>query len=251
MEKILKYSVLRYSPSALAGERINIGIVFSEEATGYHSFYYAQNLSRIKRFDDELDLSVLKDLLQGIEEEVEGDWFDKGFSIDSFVKFYINDYRFDDPQAIIYLDLEETITSLKKAYFRFDYSKAERPDKKADQRIIVNLISAAGLKPLQNRKITGFYDESITFDIITDDYYVKLFDFDDKDIKRCINTAKSWAWNCNHATDKPIFIIYRFSDKDPLKNEEFSIISKIFKETNATFISIDEADEKIFQKRAS
>lgn len=131
MEKILKYSVLRYSPSLLSGERINLGIVFSEETTGYHSFYYAQNLSRIKRFDDELDLSVLKELLMGIEEEVEGDWFDKEFSIDSFVKFYINDYRFDDPQAIIYQDLEETITSLKKAYFRFDYSKAERPDRKS------------------------------------------------------------------------------------------------------------------------
>ena len=66
-----------------------------------------------------------------------------------------------------------------------------------------------------------------------------------------MNTAKSWAWSCSHVKDKPIFIIYRFSDRDPLKTQEFSIISKIFRETNARFISIDDADEKIFQKNAS
>ena len=35
MEKLLKYSVLRYMPSKLSGEKINLGILFSEENTGY------------------------------------------------------------------------------------------------------------------------------------------------------------------------------------------------------------------------
>lgn len=125
MEKVLRYSVLRYSPSLLSGEKINLGIVFSEESTGYHSFYYARNLSRIKSFDDEIDIPVLKDFLVGIEEEVAGDWFSTGFDIDSFIRFYINDYKFDSTQAILYHDLEEMITTLKKTYFRFDFSKQE------------------------------------------------------------------------------------------------------------------------------
>ena len=68
-EKILKYSVLRYSPSMLSGERINLGILFSEESTGYHSFYYTKNFNRLKSFDDDLDKSVVKTLLAGIEKE--------------------------------------------------------------------------------------------------------------------------------------------------------------------------------------
>ena len=251
MEKVLRYSVLRYSPSLLSGEKINLGIVFSEESTGYHSFYYARNLSRINSFDDEIDIPVLKDFLIGIEEEVAGDWFSTGFDIDSFIRFYINDYKFDSTQAILYHDLEEMITTLKKTYFRFDFSKQERPDKKADQRRIVELINAAGLKPRQNRKVFGAYNENITFDIVTDDYYVKLFDFDDKDIRRCINSAKSWAWNCNHTKDKEIFIIYRYSNIDPLRMQEFSIINQIFRETKAIFLSIDDADEQVFRKHIS
>lgn len=31
MEKILKYSVLRYSPSSVSGEKINLGIIFFDE----------------------------------------------------------------------------------------------------------------------------------------------------------------------------------------------------------------------------
>lgn len=35
MEKILKYSVLRYSPSTVAGEKINLGIIFYDMKSGY------------------------------------------------------------------------------------------------------------------------------------------------------------------------------------------------------------------------
>ena len=117
MKKILKFSILKYSPILSSGEEIILGIIFSEEAIGYHSFYYIQDLDHIKFFDDKLDLSILKDLLVGIKEEVDGEWFDKDFNINSFIKFYINDYKFDDLQIIEYQDLEKAIVTLKKIYF--------------------------------------------------------------------------------------------------------------------------------------
>ena len=242
MEKILKYSVLRYSPSTLSGERINLGILFSEESTGMHSFYYTKNLNRIKSFDDELDKTALKELLIGISKEVEGEWNNTGFDIQKFTKYYINDFKFDRIQAITYETIEKIISELQKVYFRFDFEKNDRPSKNDDQKIIANLIKASGKSLRKNQKVVGAFNEDITYDIATDEYYVKIFDFEDKDLNRCINTAKLWAWNCDHENNKKVFIVYRYSDTDPVKSPKFNIIRDIFKETKAQFISIDEAD---------
>ena len=114
MEKVLKYSIFRYSPYLLPGKETVLGILFSEETTGYRSFYYTKDLTQIQFFDDKLDPSILQDLLIGISEEVKEEKFD----IDSFIKFYINDYKFDKPRIITYQDLEETIATIKKAYFK-------------------------------------------------------------------------------------------------------------------------------------
>ena len=35
MEKILKYSVIRYSPSSVSGEKINLGIIFFDETLNW------------------------------------------------------------------------------------------------------------------------------------------------------------------------------------------------------------------------
>ena len=190
----------------------------------------------------------MKLLLSGIEEDVKAK---NELIIQDYIKFYISNFSFDDPIMVDYEDFDMMTDELYKLYFRFDIPKSKRPDKASDQEMISRILRIKGKDFEKNKKIKGMYNEPISYDIVTDDLYIKLFDFDNKDISRLIGPAKMWAWNCNHAKDKPIFIIYRFSDKDPLKTKEFSIISKIFKETNTTFISIDEADEKIFQKRAS
>ena len=249
MEKVLKYSVLRYSPSILAGEKINLGILFSEESVGYHSFYYTHNFGRIKSFDDEINKSVIKEFLLGIEEEISSELHDSYFDIEKYIKYYINDYKFEAPQVIMYDDLDAVIRRLIKVYFRFDFERSERPDRKADQNIIADLIRATGVTLKKKKRIEGAFNEGITFDIATDNYYVKMFDFDEKDLKRCINTAKTWAWNCNHEKEKPIYIVYRYSERDPERSIEFSIIKRIFEETNAKFISMN--DTKLFQKSIS
>ena len=246
MEKVLKYSVLRYSPSAISGEKINLGILFAEESLGYHSFYYTKNLGRVKHFDDGLNPTILKDFLRGIEEEIAGEWNKEDFDIHKFIKYYINEYRFEKPQAIIYDDFKETMNRLVKTYFRFDFSKEERPSRSDDRNIIANLITTSGVKPRKNEKVKGAFSESITYDIATDDYYVKIFDFDNKDLKRCINTAKMWAWNCNHEKNKQVYIVYRYSERDKRNSQEFSIINRIFSETAAQFVSID--DPHVFQE---
>ena len=38
MKKYLKYSILRYSPSSVAGEKINLGIVVYDDLLGVREF---------------------------------------------------------------------------------------------------------------------------------------------------------------------------------------------------------------------
>lgn len=241
MEKKLRFSVLRYYPSSVSGERINLGILFSDDNTGFRSFYHTRNYSRLKKFDDELDRDVLKAFLVGIEKEVSGEWYADGFDIDKFIKYYINDYRFSNIQSISYEDIDKVTDSLIKTYFRFDFDKKDRPNKNEDQKILAELIRSAGISLSKNKKVLGAFNEQIVYDIATDDYYIKMFDFDDKDLKRSINAAKLWAWNCNHQKDKKIYIVYRYSKNDLAYNTDFTIIKNILKESNAKFISIDEA----------
>lgn len=250
MNKTLKYSVLRYSPAKVSGELINLGILFCEESINYHAFYYSKNIARILKFDDMLDSRVLKDFLYGIMRDVEEYSNEMQFDIDDYVKFYINDYEFDKPKIIEYDDLDTIIGALKKTYFRFDYPKNERPTKLEDQRMLVKLIQASGTSLSRNKSVIGKYNENIQYDIVTDDYYVKLFDFDGKDLKRCINTAKTWAWNSNYDDGRKVYVFYRYSKKNPEDSKEFKVISEIFNDSRAEFYSIDEGVE-ILQRATS
>lgn len=237
MEKLLKYSVLRYSPSILSGERINIGILFSEESTGFHVFRYITKLSRVKSFDDEVDLKSMRTLLKSIDQEVGSS--SQNFDIAAFVKYYINDFAFEKPNTIMYEDLEKTMNDLYGAYFRFYLTPAERPSKNADRDILSRLIMSSG-KNIYKKEIKGIFDERVTYDIVTDDYCVKLFDLDNKDLKRYINSAKLWAWNSDHEKNKKVLIVYRYSN-DELAKEEFDIIKKIFDESRGHFCSLEES----------
>ena len=60
MEKILKYSVLRYSPSSVSGEKINLGIIFFDETLNYREFRYSKKFSRLSSFDDEININLVK-----------------------------------------------------------------------------------------------------------------------------------------------------------------------------------------------
>lgn len=241
MKHILKYSVLRYSPSKIAGEKINLGIIFVDEEHDFRHFRYTKKLSRLTNFDDEIDLKMVKALLKGIEEDVKGTLFTKNFDIDAYTKYYINDFCFETPKMIPYTDLDGMIEKLNKTYFRFDYEKKERPSKEDDRKLIESLITAKGKSIKRNEYVLGSFDERIRYDIVTDDFKIKIFDFDNKNLNKLINSAKSWAWNCMFDSEKKSVIIYRYSeDSDERSRAEFETIMKIFKSAEANIYDIDD-----------
>ncbi|MBP3338532.1 MAG: DUF3037 domain-containing protein [Lachnospiraceae bacterium] len=241
MDKILKYSVLRYSPSAIAGEKINLGIMFYDEASGYREFKYSKKYSRLTAFDDEIDIQMVKHMLKSISDDVNGNIFTYNtFDINAYTKYFINDFFFEEPKSIKYEKLEEMITRLHKTYFRFEYDKADRPSKDDDRRFIEKIISERGENIKKQNCVYGSCNEKITCDIVTDNKWIKIFDFDNKNLNLLVNNAKTWAWNAMQDNDNKIVIIYRYNEEISKYNKEFNIIMDIFKKAQTKIYNIEE-----------
>ena len=245
MEKLLKYSVLRYSPSTVAGEKINLGIIFSEEKEGIYKFEFTKNFSRLQSFDDSINIDMLKVILNGIKEDVEETTlmnYKKKFDIEEYTRYFVNDYFFDIPKSIQYENLDDAIERLKKSYFRFDYVKKERPTPAEDRKLIEDIIISNSKEYVKDRAIKGDFDDNIKYDFITDKYNIKILELENKNLKRLINNAKLWAWNSTHTQgEKETLILYSYNEENMKYQNEFNIIRNIFKECKTKFVSVDEA----------
>ncbi len=242
MEKVMRYSVLRYSPSKISGERINLGILFDSKIDGYHSFMYSRKFSRLSHFSDEVNVNDVKDLLGNIAEDVKGSLLStEEFDIDEYVKYFINDFNFERPKMVAYDDLEEIVDKLYKTYFRFDFDKKDRPTVSDDKKLVFRMLKDSGKLAQRNRTVLGEFKDRITYDITTNDYNIKFFDFDEKDLKRLVSSAKTWAWNAQHDQEKKLIIMYRYSDDvSKSKQEELNVIVNILKESGASVMNIEE-----------
>lgn len=241
MRDTLRYSVLRYSPSKVAGETINLGIIYVDEKNDLREFRHTKKLSRIKSFDDEVSLGTVKALLKGIEIDVNQSLLNRQFSLDEYIKFYINNFFFDEPKLIYYENWDETVERINKIHFRFDYEKKDRPSREDDIKMLGELLCEKNLSVKKNFRKPGRFNEAIRYDYVSDKHKIKVFDFDGKDLNKLINTAKSWAWNCMTDPDQNTCIIYRYSNQDDLKQQEyFKEIGKIFDYAHAKFYDIDE-----------
>ncbi len=248
MEKIMKYSVLRYSPTIISGEQINLGIIFDAPADNYREFRYTKKFNRLTSFDDEIDINIVKALMRNIKEDVEGTVMSSGvFDIEEYVKFFINDFHFEKPKKILYDDIREVTESVNKTYFRFDYDKKDRPTGADDKRMFARLIRDSGKSVQLNQKVSGKFDEIITYDLITNDYKVKFFDFDNKDLSKSINTAKTWAWNGAHNSGKDVLIVYRYDDKEVENDVHFKSIMRILQESGIKVVDVENG-LKLFQE---
>lgn len=100
--KTLKYSILRYSPSLIAGESINLGVLLSIDDGEHREFIHTKNWNRIEKFDDEVNVDGVKFLLNAIREEIAISIYNKDtFDIESFASRFTNEYRFDSPIEIV------------------------------------------------------------------------------------------------------------------------------------------------------
>ena len=89
----------------------------------------------------------------------------------------------------------------------------------------------------KNERTVGVCNETIRYDYSTDEYRIKWFDFDNKDLVKLIPSIKSWAWNSINDKDQKTIIVYRYNNEIESLND-FQIIMKIFEISNVRAIEL-------------
>jgi len=247
MDKKIIYSVLRYSPSAVSGESINLGIIILEKEVDYREFYYTKKLSRVMNFDDTMRKDVVIKLLESIKADVEKNIFNYGgFDVEEYTKYYKNNYYFEKPKALLYESLDKQILELKKTFFRFDFDKAVRPTANDDLQMLDRIIRSEYDDVRKKPTLTGPAEENIQFDFSIGKLKIKMLDLDNKELSRMINTVKAWVWNCQN--DNDIVVIYRDASEEQRKSREYKSIMNIMQKNDVNIFSFDDGIEYIRNK---
>jgi len=239
----LQYSVLRYYPSIIAGESINLGVLFSDEESGIREFRYTKNFSRVRKFDDELNIDNLRLLLQSIKDEINITIYNYNIKFDllSFIKYYVNEFHFDTPIEITYENYECCADEILKMYLRYDFDKNKRPTHEQQIAFLAKLLTEREVPFKRNIQRAGKYSEPISYDYFFYDYGVKFFSFTDKNLRRLLNDVKAWAWNCEHSENLvKTMIFYDYVKSDEKNDIIFHYIMNILKSATKEVYSIED-----------
>ena len=238
MSKI-RFSVLSYHPSFMTSESINIGILFEYKNVLY--FEHIKDFKRLQAFDDELNIDFAKLFLTGIKQEVETEpsLFDTTiYTIDSYVKDFINEFKFCNINNFDCFDIKKTIEEIKKIYLRFEYTKDKRPGKNEQIDFFKRFLEHNG-KIYSKNPIEGTHGEKNNYDFVIDHYGIKFFKIKNKNVNRMVSTAKSWAFTADEMHSKDIKTIFIYDDVDKHEIATNTLISILKK--NASVLTLDES----------
>lgn len=238
------FSILRYQ--LITDEFMNIGILFHNLSTDERKLEIITNWKRVQNFDDEVDINILKIVVEGIKEEIDSNLFNKNYSFDIYeypIK-YVNELRFTTVYEAETPDFEKFIELTRKNILRYDYDKLSRPNKNEQLKIMKELMKSSAIE-YSSKQIAGVYQEKVSYDYIIGKYAFKVFTFEEKKIANIISSAKAWAYTAIEMKDKyeTVFLY----DKDIDNNNNFNSIISILKNSGSKVIKVDEGMEYIME----
>lgn len=217
--KIFEYSILQYSPSIIANEKINLGVLINclddNEAEFVH--IEGKHFKRLKSFDDELNINVVKMLLQLIEDDIES-FFNPIlsnapiFNLSQYIRGFSNEYKFTMPISIKYANMEQAKKEITNVCLRLYLPKTQRKDKKEEFTFLKRIFETNELEYSNKRSDTFILDKyslTTSYDYICNhDIGIKLLYLNSQTLGKSINNIKAWLWNCNNTNLKNIILIY-------------------------------------------
>lgn len=231
----IAFSVLSYSPSYIANENINVGILFHELEKNIVHFELTTNWTRVRNFDDEINIEIFKLLLEGMKTHAERNV--KSLGLPNYIKRYNNELKFGEVFYKNTDSIDAFILETKQMFMPYDFEKSKRPTELKQINYIKGLLKDSDVK-YNTKTIKGNYDENVKYDYMVNDYGFKLFEFENKKSNKIISTAKHWAYTAYELKDicKTIFIY------DIDRNDEiFNSTIKILKSSGAEVMKKDEA----------
>lgn len=225
----IQFSVLSYYPSIMTNENVNVGILFHNLTTDERTFHIMKNWNRLESFDDELDIEFMKKYLLGIKNECEQRILncDKAFSLQEYIKFYVNELKFCNIKEVDITDVDDFILMTKKVHMRLDFDKAERLSRDNEVKYIKMMMKSNQVK-YSAKAVTGGYNENVQYDYMVHNYGFKNFTFEDKKISKLIMNAKAWAHTAEATKEKykTIFVYDIEKDDSPSYNIIMNILGE-------------------------
>lgn len=235
------FSILKYR--LITNESINIGILFHNLDTDERKFETITKWSRLKSFDDEINVRLFKIMLDGMKEEIQSNLFNDSihFDMKEYISKFYNEMRFSTIYEGDTNDFKNFIEENKKIFLRYDYDKKSRPSRMEQISYMKKLMKANKIK-YSVKKPMGKYFENINYDYIVENYAFKVFSFENRKLDNLINYAKAWAYTSKEmeSTYRTIFVY----DKD-IQDTKFNIIIDILKTYKCNIIKYDDALEYI------
>ena len=238
----LIYSILRYEPSIVSGEKINLGAIFHYPSTDYREFYSITRWARVSAFDDTLNIPLMKDLMQDIRFEMGTSLSNPQFEINKFCSKYNSELYFDT--CIPLTDVSEVnissqIEDIKKLYFQFEYDVSARPSNDDQKKFLRRLLTSKQVAYVRNYTQIVLYGDVITYDFSFGEYGVVFFNLNSAKIdNKTMNKVKAWAWNAKNSTGGlKLLILYDLADES---RPEIKPALEIFKSVAYKMINIHE-----------
>lgn len=135
MNKIFKYSILRYRPSYLLEEQVNIGVLFFFLEDKKAVFIHPSKLRRITQFYPDANLSTIRKYLAAFKQKVNKLNISSDIeSFDSFIESNLllkdaSNLYFSTVKSNQYIDIAKTIEYYYNLYFSVYEGKTQRVKK--------------------------------------------------------------------------------------------------------------------------
>lgn len=239
----IQFSALKYYNSIVSEECLYVGILFNNLTTGERHFKTIKNFKRLESFDDEIDIEFIKMYLNSIRDEVENNLFNFGedFNMKQYIDTFVNDMRFSEITTLETDDIDFVYNTCR-LLMKYDYDKRQRLSKETERFYIKTLLKTYNINTT-SKPIIGKYDESIKFDIQTNNYCIKIFRFKNKDLSKLIASAKTWSFTAQELSNskKTIFLY----DVDIIESAKFKSLINILSENAEKVLPISEGLELI------
>lgn len=139
MKKIFSYSVLRFRPSYLLEEQINVGLLFVFKGAHQVVFIYPENLDRVRQFYPKADSNILKKYLQSFEKKARN-LSSHAMNLDNVFQTFIpndaNSLYLTSPKSGYYSDINTTLDYYRREYFSIYSNQPTKQSKSGDIALI-------------------------------------------------------------------------------------------------------------------
>lgn len=217
----IEYSALNYYHSPISDECLCLGVLFHNITTGQRDFRHISNFKRFQVFDDEADVNFVRTYLVGIKEDVENSIlnYKDSFDLQSYINVFANEFKFSTIKKLDVGENEDYVDALTKVYLKYDLVKSQRLNSNEEKKLIKRVLETNNLE-YSNGRISGEFNDEISFDYQLDNLYIKYFSFKGKNLRRVISNARQWSFAASEVAGvKKVLFIYDsdFEDRDNLK----------------------------------